>query len=61
VTVAEWSKAYRQTRDEMNHAANVIAEVVAMGDKPTGALVKAYRDAQSAHNAIINTKIKGAA
>jgi hypothetical protein len=45
----------------MNHAANVIAEVVAMGDKPTGALVKAYRDAQSAHNAIINTKIKGAA
>jgi hypothetical protein len=61
VTVAEWSKAYRQTRDEMNHAANVIAEVVVMRDKPTDALIKAYRDAQSAHYAIINTKIKEAA
>lgn len=58
VTASEWSKAYRQTRDDMHDAACEIAEAVTAGYGPTDELLRAFVRAKAAYDAVINTKIE---
>ena len=58
MTVAEWSKAYRQTRNDMHDAACEIAEAVVRGYGPTDELLRAFVRAKAAYDAVINTKVE---